>query len=150
MEITYLTELNTFNERPFPNEGLSMEQIRDLRDKFNNGKPFPKAFEEFLFIAGDYDNIGFNSPNGLEALQQEVKKALTANNKTIERPYFAFHDIDWNFLGIFLDEDAEDPKVYICEPDEDEGIDVPVIRDAEYSFTYIVNESIRRLKNGTY
>jgi hypothetical protein len=150
MEITYLTQLSTFNERPFPNEGLSMEQIRDLQEKFNKGKRFPKAFEEYLFIAGEYNNVAYDSPDGLEELQEEVKVALESYGQTIDRPYFAFHSVDWNFLAILLDETDEDPKVYVFEPGVAKKTGSPVIRYAEFTLSKNINERIRRIKDGTF
>ena len=120
-----------------------MEQISVLRDKFNNGKPFPKAFEEYLYLAGAFNNIGFDGPETLEELQEEMKEALEAYNLKIERPWFAYDEVNWNFGFIFLDETAEDPKCYICDSENP-------IRDPGYTFTEIVNESIRRIKDGTF
>lgn len=151
MEIKYLKSVEQHPTLDgFTNRGLSIEQIRELEDKFNNGKPFPKAFQEYLFLAGDFNNIAFDSPQGLDSLQDEVKRALRAYDKTVDRPYFAFDVIDWNFMVILLDESAEDPKVYLCEPGRAKRNGEPVLRDPEYSFTEIVNEHIKRIKDGTF
>jgi len=150
MEITYLTQLSTFNERPFPNEGLSMEQIQDLRAKFNNGKPFPKAFEEYLYLAGTYNNIAFDGPDTLEELQHELAQVMEDFHKKIDRPWFAFHEQELHYLIIFLDETNDDPTCYICSPNDDKVFGDKFISEAGYTFVTIVNETIRRLKNGTF
>lgn len=151
MEINYLKQLEENSTlRTHTNRGLSLEQIRDLRDKFNNGKPFPKAFEEYLFLAGSYNNVGYDDPGTLEELQEEVKVALESYGQTIDRPYFAFHSVDWNFLAILLDETDEDPKVYVFEPGVAKKTGSPVIRYAEFTLSKNINERIRRIKEGTF
>jgi hypothetical protein len=134
----------------FTNRGLTTEAIRNLRDKFNKGNNFPKAFEEYLFLAGDFNNVAYDSPDGLEELQGEVKTALRVYNQIVSRPYFAFDMIDWNFMGILLDEDAEDPKVYVCEPGLAEREGVPNLRDTGFTLSENINERIQRIKNGTF
>ena len=150
MKITYLTQLSTFNERPFPNEGLTLVQIQDLRDKFNNGKSFPKAFEEYLYLAGIYNNIGLNGPDTIEELQKEMAADLEESNQKMERPWMAYHEIYSNYGFIFLDETAEDPKCFICEPEKGKANRQNLFREPGYTFTEMVNERIRRLKDGTF
>lgn len=151
MDITYLKSMEqhpTLDD--FTNRGLTTEAIRNLRDKFNKGNNFPKAFEEYLFLAGDFNNIAYDSPDGLEELQEEVKVALESYGQTIDRPYFAFHSVDWNFLAILLDETDEDPKVYVFEPGVAKKTGSPVIRYAEFTLSKNINERVRRIKEGTF
>ena len=55
MEIEHLKEYsNNPNLKNSTVRGLSIVQIEILELELNNGKEFPKAFREFLFIGGDY------------------------------------------------------------------------------------------------
>lgn len=39
---------------------VSLDKIKQLEQKFNQGIELPKAFREFLFLAGDFNNFGFD------------------------------------------------------------------------------------------
>jgi len=151
MEIHHLTSVV---QNPtlcgFTNRGLSMEQIQDLRVTFNNGKPFPKAFEEYLFLAGEFNNLVFDGPDTLEELQYEMAEAMEDYHQKMDRPWFAFNEVDSNYGFIFLDEPDDDPKCYILEPRNAKAGGQNLVRQPGYTFTKMVNERIRRLKDGTF
>lgn len=57
MEIKYLKQLkDNPNLKPSigPREGWEISKIEALEIKYNKGNPFPKAFREYLFLAGDW------------------------------------------------------------------------------------------------
>ncbi|TXF79491.1 SMI1/KNR4 family protein [Chryseobacterium sp.] len=153
MNIEYMTQVK---ENPvlegFKNRSFSLDKIKQIEQKFNHGKEFPKAFREFLFLAGDFNNIAFDGIDGIEELQEYAKEDLEKTKQKVDKPFFAFHVYDGLYSVIFLDETNEDPKVYMIDPFEAlEGstlISIPKGGFKEnYTFTELVNESIRRIKD---
>ena len=153
MTIEYLTYVR---ENPilrgFKNEPMPLAEIAKLELKYNKGKEFPKAFREFLYLAGAFNNFAFDDIDGLEELQQYAKEDLEKTKQKVIKPFFTFNVYDAEYTSLFLDETAEDPKVYIIDPfGAKEG--KPLIRiptggfKENYTFTELVNESIRRVKN---
>ena len=152
MNIEYMIQVK---ENPvlegFKNRGFSLDKIKQIEQKFNQGKEFPKAFREFLFLAGDFNNIAFDNIDGILELQENAKEDLEKTKQKVEKPFFAFHVYDGLYSVILLDETNEDPKVYMIDPFEALGntlVSVPKGGFKEnYTFTELVNESIRRIKN---
>jgi len=146
MEIQYLKEMK---KHPtilgFTNRGLPMTEIESLEQKYNTGKPFPKAFREFLFLAGDFDNTGIQFDD-FDYLQEGSRDTLKHANKEIKRPFFAFDHInDCEHFGFFyLDDKDDDPKVYVCHP-YDKNRDL--VTHHGFTFSSLINEAIRRRLN---
>lgn len=151
MELQYLNELEQNPKLThFTNKGLSIEGILKLELEYNNCKPFPIAIREFLFLAGEDNTIGFDTHHSIEILQQRAKENLDYCKQKIDRPFFAFDQlVDCEqFTFVYLDEDQNDPDVYLAEPYAALEEDDPLIRRyQEYTFSSLVNEHIRRIKN---
>jgi len=129
----------------FTNEAMSMAEIVSLEQKYNKEKPFPKAFREFLFLAGAYSNCGLEMAD-FDYLQEGSRDTLKDANKEINRPFFAFDHInDCEHFGFFyLDDKDDDPKVYVCHP-YDKNRDL--VTHHGFTFTSLINEAIRRRLN---
>jgi len=148
MEINYM---NQVKENPsinkFVNRGFSLDKINEIETNFNSGREFPKAFREFLFLAGDFNNWGFDSIDGIIKQQEYVKEELEMAGQKVKRPFFAFSVYNSQYSVIFLDEEKEDPDVYLISPFlAEEGVE-PLIKPNGWVFSDLVNESIRRVKN---
>lgn len=150
--------VNLKNNLSLPNtvaksEGLTINEIETLEQKYNNGKKLPKAFREYLFLAGEYFNGGLDTlGEGLDQLQEYAKEDLKKTKQKVDKPFFAFHVYDGLYSVIFLDEINEDPKVYMIDPfkalERSTLVSIPKGGFKEnYTFTELVNESIRRVKN---
>ena len=154
MNIEYLTEVvNNPVLDGFKNRPLSIEKIEKLEKKYNKGKEFPKAFREFLFLAGDFNNFAFDDlGEGLDKLQEIANKELDRTNQKVDRPFFAFDVYDSCYSVIFLDETNDDPNVYHIDVYGAKEGAVPLVQiptggfKENYTFTELVNESIRRVK----
>ena len=122
MEIEYLKKMkeNPSIDKDYPMRGLSLDGITELELKLNNGLPFSKAFREFLFLGGDFNDLGigpgydidFNLKNGEDYIQQmEVYKGLMQKQGlSIDRPYIIFNPgDDSSFDFIYLDE-GDNPR----------------------------------------
>jgi len=153
MTIEYLTQVKENPTlRGFTNEPMTISEITKLESKYNHGKEFPKAVREFLFLAGNFNNFAFDLIDGIEELQEYAKEDLEKTKQKVEKPFFAFHVYDGLYSVILLDETNEDPKVYMIDPFEalesSTLVSVPKGGFKEnYTFTELVNESIRRVKN---
>lgn len=106
--------------------GLTAQQITDLENEMNGGKPFPKVLKEFLFIGGEYNGISLNSGDDYTAQIKYFNEKMAKNGRSISRPYFIFQSLDGGcFTFIYLDEDSEDPQVWNASAtpdyDTDEG-----------------------------
>lgn len=149
MDIKYLTQLK---DNPviyrFRNEPMTIAEINQLESKYNQGKEFPRAIREFLFLAGNFNNFGFDLIDGIEYIQECARKELEDSGSKIDRPFFAFDQLTRceYFVFVYLDEEVENPKTYVCSPyyrsDNEE-----FIKHNGWDFTGLVNESIRRKKN---
>lgn len=148
MTIEYMTKLK---ENPkindFINRGFSEEKIKEIELKYNDGKKFPKAIREFLFLAGDFNNFGFDDIEGIVELQELAKEELEMTNQKVGKPFFAFSVYNSCYSVIFLDEKKEDPKVYLIMPFLAKGGSEPLIKPNGWEFTALVNEHIHRVKN---
>lgn len=148
MTIEYLIKVQ---ENPkvnnFTNRGFSEVKIQEIESKYNKGKEFPKAFREFLYLAGDFNNFGFDDIDGIIDLQELAREELEMVGQKVEKPFFAFDVHDSTYCVIFLDETKEDPKVYLISPFLAKGGSEPLIKPNGWIFSDLVNESIRRVKN---
>ena len=117
MEVIILTKLK--NDSAFYNRcrGMSEDNINALEAKFNEGKPFPKAFREFLFIAGEYDATGVNNDD-IPVLQEDALEVLAETGNEISRPFIVFNGDNGCevFEFIYLDETYDDPDIYVASP----------------------------------
>ncbi|WP_294276610.1 hypothetical protein [uncultured Chryseobacterium sp.] len=148
MNIEYVTQIKeNVKLRSFINKGFSIDKIKQIESKYNHGKEFPKAFREFLFLAGDFNNFGFDDIDGIEALQEYAKEDMEMAGQTVNRSFFAFDVLDSMYSVILLDEINEEPKVYLLMPFLAKGGSQPLIKHNGWNFTDLVNENIRRLKN---
>ncbi|WP_294280769.1 hypothetical protein [uncultured Chryseobacterium sp.] len=148
MNIEYVTQIKeNVKLRSFINRGFSIDKIKQIESKYNHGKEFPKAFREFLFLAGDFNNFGFDDIDGIEALQEYAKEDMEMAGQTVNRSFFAFDVLDSMYSVILLDEINEDPKVYLLMPFLAKGGSQPLIKPNGWNFTDLVNENIRRVKN---
>lgn len=148
MTIEYMTKVK---ENPkinnFVNRGFSEEKIQKIESKYNRGKKFPKAVREFLYLAGDFNNFGFDDIDGIVDLQELANEELEMAGQKVDKPFFAFSVYNSCYSVIFLDETKEDPKVYLIMPFLAEGGAEPLIKPNGWEFTALVNEHIYRVKN---
>jgi len=123
MDITYLQKLKDtpeINTSSFKIKGISEEEISKYEKQLKI--KFPKAYKEFLYLAGGHHGylMMLRGHSGIEELANpEVQKYL--NNKkqragvNIKRPYWIFTEEDDVFYFFYLDENTDDPKVYVCD-----------------------------------
>ncbi len=151
MEIEYLKKLDETSElNTFVTKGISLEGIVSLEDKYNNGELFPKAFREYLFIGGEQEGT-FTVSDDWEMLREDFQESLEGNNFTLDRSVFVFDMEDGGnvFLFFYLDEDKEDPDVYLFLSGNYLAGTPSYIKSANgHTFSGLINEAIRRIKNG--
>ena len=114
MEIEYLTYLRDNPERrpgdsqfSNPIEPISLSEIEALETKYNNGKPFPKALRELLFLAGnDCYVLDYGLNETQEEFQEDQRQILASYYQEISNPYYIIdcHNYGTTFLFIYLDE----------------------------------------------
>lgn len=153
MEIQYMQQLiDNPNLKPSmtPNEPMTEQEILALESKYNGGNPFPKAFKEYLFIAGKGGQTGIVW-NDWDMLQEDLEETLEVCNLNVSRPIFPFNMEDGStFTFFYLDEDKEDPDCYLLIPPSVYSKDKSnFIKSANgYTFSGLINEAIHRIKNG--
>lgn len=127
MKIQYLTKLkdypyddNVKDDETSKNEGISLEEINSLEQKWNNGNKFPLALKELLFLAGDYCNVfDYGIFDSQEEFQDFARQDFEESNKIISRPFFVLdYNTGYNFLFVYLDE-GDNPNIYVASPGED-------------------------------
>ncbi|WP_312923833.1 hypothetical protein [Empedobacter brevis] len=148
MNIEYMEQVKKNPVINFKNEPMAISEIEKLEKKYNSGKEFPRAFREYLFLAGDFNNFGFDDlGEGIDELQNIAKEDMDFVGQKLDRPFFAFDVLDSMYSVILLDEIEEDPKVYLLMPFLAKGGSEPLLKPSKWNFTALVNESIRRVKN---
>jgi hypothetical protein len=103
-------------------QGLSLNEVEQLENLYNNGNEFPLVLKELLLIAGkrcyafDFGEIG----NQVQEKMQEYSRMLMQkNNRTIVRPFYAIDlNVSGEFLFIYLDE-GDNPQIYNAAPWEE-------------------------------
>ncbi|WP_452602933.1 SMI1/KNR4 family protein [Pontimicrobium sp. MEBiC06410] len=151
MNIEYLQLMkNTPNVFNITNEGVSEEDILKFEEDYQ--VMFPKAYKEFLYLAGKYCNLGIDNCQldyNLES-QNNVKKTLKKANLKIEGgEFWVISELDggeqFDFFH-FNDPDAEDPEnppVYASHPAYlDEGGDLK--RKIANSFSEFIDNIIKK------
>ena len=126
----------------FTDGGMKEKEILALEQKHANGKQFPLAFREFLFVAGKRDMSGTICHN-FDYLQQEAIVSLQETGNVIDRPFFVFWDqhqcCDFKFF--YLDEENEDPQVYYAMPGfTEEGY--PLLEKQHCTFSQLVKTGL--------
>jgi hypothetical protein len=149
MEINYLPLLQEYatlkprnSDRILQRKSLSMSEIVELENIYNNEHPFPKALRELLYLGGEYCyGLSIYSPQ--QEMQEDSKEYLKeCGDNSIGRPFFVielFTEIG-AFHFIYLDETEEDPIVYIAYyqyPEDDNWISSLEIRLSTLVYTGI-------------
>ncbi|NQX86328.1 MAG: SMI1/KNR4 family protein [Flavobacteriaceae bacterium] len=149
MEIQYLTELEAKpkrNAQTSPVEGYSESEIIQLEQSFNNGNTFPRAYREYLFLAGKFSWI-LEQGEELPELMSSFNFYLEPTGIVMTRPFVPFgvtgpgHE---GFYICYLDE-GDDPSVhivYMADPFEREARDLPEMELVHQSFSYFVNSCV--------
>ena len=149
MDIQYLKSLQANPElhKGKPIRGLSEEKITALETKFNNGDVFPKAFREYLFLAGEWGGTGVVY-NDWDELRSDCDADLKHWSNTIDRPFFVFDRLDSQYSIFFLDEDSEDPECHILNASWDEQDSEPLLKKMYTgTFSGLIQEAVNRIKN---
>ncbi len=151
MEIEYLKDYNeTSGLNGVTPEGISLDEIVLLEEEYNKGKAFPKTFREYLFIGGNRGGTGIVW-NDWEMLNEDLQEFLEVSNFTLDRPVFVYNMRDGGdaFSFFYLDEDKEDPDAYLLLSGDSLSGTRPYVKSANgYTFSGLINEAIRRIKNG--
>ncbi|CAM1350137.1 conserved hypothetical protein [Tenacibaculum halocynthiae] len=153
MKLKYMQKLkdnpNLIGESWAVNKGLSKEDTLILSDKFNDGKEFPLVFNEFLTLAGESNGLDIVAiSDDFEQLREDCEESLEYTGYKMDRPYFVFDQLDSQYSIFFLDEDKEDPDIYILDAYAKKEENWPLYRDVKYTFSKMINDAIyRRLNN---
>ncbi|GFD75528.1 hypothetical protein KUL113_49480 [Tenacibaculum sp. KUL113] len=148
MELKYLQKLKdtpSLNPR-IKIEGLGKDKIQELESHYNRGDKFPLAFREYLFLAGVRSGTGVVD-NDFEELREDCEEDLEYCGYSMERPYFVFDRLDDIYSIFFLDEDKEDPDIYILHPLGAYEGNEPFLKDVKYTFSKMINDAIHRKLN---
>ncbi|MCD9612235.1 hypothetical protein V3A08_05900 [Tenacibaculum maritimum] len=151
MELKYMKQLkDTPNlSSRIPLKGLEIETVIEIRKLFNEGKKFPLAFEEYLNIGGESEATGMVFEwDDFEQLREDCEESLEYTGYKMDRPYFVFDQLDSQYSIFFLDEEKEDPDIYILDAFAKKEENWPLYRDVKYTFSKMINDAIyRRLNN---
>lgn len=152
MEIVYLKTLkDNPNLKPSigPIEGWEEAKILELETKYNNGNLFPKAFREYLFLAGDWGGTGVVNEDW-DDIRKECDEDMEYCGYSLDRPYFVFDYLDGQASIFFLDEDNDDPVCYILDPHSKKEGEFDLVRPMFLpSFKALIEEAIHRINTNT-
>ena len=149
MEIIYLKHLANIDKiGGWETKGISLQEIVELERKYNEGKPFPKSYREYLYLAGRISGITLDSGFGFDWLQETSKGMLKEFNQSIDRPFFVIDQLDGceQFGFFYLDEEGDDPIIYNCAPPYVEDGD-PLIKPYNQGrFSKVIESKIEEAK----
>ena len=158
MNIKYLKSFqeNISNLRGSISRGLNIEEITFLEEKLNNGNSFPKALKEYLYLAGEYNTLGFDTQgigyggNEYLAMMEFYEKKMKQKGLKMEKPYLILHSHDGEcFLFLYLDE-GDDPQPYNFGVDEgyrSENGEI-IFKTPQNSFSELVDVLVDRALKG--
>lgn len=121
MDITHLRQLKdnpikVGSSISFINKGISVTEIQQLEETWNNGNPFPKVLREFLFLAGNFCYVcDYGPTESQQDLQEWKRETMEDYNRVINRPFYVYSIYNDNFYFIFLDE-GDNPIIYEANP----------------------------------
>ncbi|KOS08126.1 hypothetical protein AM493_20295 [Flavobacterium akiainvivens] len=147
MEIKHLNKLqeNPTDGYSF-NSPIPESEITELEVLFNDGKIFPHALRELMYLAGNFCYVlDYGIEDTPKKMQEFVREELKDTNQNINRPFYAIDTYNGNdqFLFIYLDE-GNDPPVYQAQYYvENLGI-YPITN----SLSSYINDLIQRVKQG--
>jgi hypothetical protein len=104
-----------FRNEPLNFPGNPLEAIEKLEQEYNEGRQFPRALREYLFLAGDFSYAHCGLLGSIIEENEFERERLKRAGKTIERPFFVFEASDSDSLFFYLDETAEDPQIYVLK-----------------------------------
>ncbi|MGB0881098.1 MAG: hypothetical protein ACPGTO_11090 [Polaribacter sp.] len=135
-------------------EGFSISTIEKIEQKINNGNHFPKAFREFLFIAGESSGgIGIGPSYGVDIYAEDgetyiqqlnvYKKLLVKKGLNIDRPFIVFKSGESSsFDFIYLDE-GDDPRPRFMYLDDNlMGDDPRICEYPEKTFSELIDRLV--------
>ncbi len=150
MEIEYLKELRDYpsahpNKEYKTIKPISLQEITELENLYNEGQTFPKALRELLFLAGKYCYVldyGLNTSQ--QELQEFVSELMVETNNQIRRHFYAIdvYNAYDQFLFIYLD-DGDNPSLYEAYYGRNEE---NFIRKVQPYLTDIINKRIICIK----
>lgn len=153
MEIKYMQLLKENNSLGVVTDiPMTLLEIEQLEQLYNNGNQMPIPLRELLFLAGkSCSAINTGWPTPFEG-QIEVRQWLTSANKTISRPFFGFDPMDFNqFSLVYLDDPRPDPMVYHVTIEEGFNNNEMNIYTSGFSLSNLINHLINtRLTYGTF
>lgn len=124
-------------------KGVPVADIEALEAEI--GKTFPKAYREFLELAGEYFPYLYAGDSRFEIsgkIQDWLQQQLTKYKQSLEKEYWAIEAYDGVQFYLFYWDEGEDPPVYYCCPyliDYPEGV---VIEKRYDTFADWVNKNI--------
>lgn len=150
MDIKYLKALkdNPTGQGGLRNRPISLNEITQLEQEFNNSKPFPQALRELLYLAGSFCYIlDFGLHDSQKELQEDVREWLIEDNRTINRPFFAIdiYNVFEEFVMVHLDEE-ENPEIYCIYLPVDNSM--PWYRSLGSTLSQFCESRIARVKRG--
>ncbi|MDG4654296.1 hypothetical protein [Chryseobacterium arthrosphaerae] len=151
--LTYLKDNPAINPGNKEYEGriepMSSSEVQNHEEIYNNGKPFPEAVRELLFLAGKRCHVLSHNILDINELQENPREWMQENNKAINRPFYVIEcwAYEESFLFVYLDE-TDDPIVrqayLFCE-----DYNIPFISNLSgHTLSEFINHRINLRKQG--
>lgn len=149
MKIKYLKELEENRKLAgWKNEGMTVNEIKKLEEEYLQGEEFPRAYREFLFLAGKHSYIEADIMDWDWMIEEAEERFEQYNISKIKRPIWITDQLDQceQFGFIYLDEGVEDPIIYNCRPAYVELGDKLIEPRPQGKFSNYINVCVERAK----
>ncbi len=156
MNIQYLKSLQNYPViNGFKSKGIPESKIEQTEQQL--GIKFPKAYKEFLYLAGELNNGLFGNAVeddlewAVEDFQEVMKEELIDVGVNLGKPFWAFTAFNMQSFDFFFLNEGENPPIYLFDPynrgKEDKNLPKGVIKSYN-SFSEYVDACIDGHKKG--
>lgn len=132
-----------------PIKGIPLSEIQQLEQNWNNGKEFPIALRELLFLAGgDCYVLDKSIWESQQEMQVELRDMMQEEGHHFSRPFYIIDNYGGDqFCFVYLDEDQENPNVYQYTTDAiDRGR--PLDMRLGYTLKRMIEMGVEAVKDG--
>lgn len=121
--------------------------MQALEARYNESRPFPQAYREFLFLGGRHCNLeDLDQGLGFDWLQATARQQLAEAGQHLDRPFWVIYQLEGcQQFGLFYLDDAQpNPAVYHCMPAYVEFGDPLIQPLPQPTFSRFIEECVAR------
>ena len=152
MTIEILKKLKDYpSDGTFTDQPISLSEIEELEQEYNNGAPFPKSLKELLYLAGKFCNVlDYGMNKSQKELQIDARSDLPDYDREINRHFYVVdvYNAGEQFLFVYLDENQNDPMLYEAYLPQNQYEVRPWVHSLNRTLSEFIDYRLNLLKQG--